>query len=74
MNSYMINVTEVEELQNTTNVAELERIFQKAKSTIVNGEVVILARRQKEKVDKFDEITTLDDLEEYRKTVFKYLV
>jgi hypothetical protein len=74
MNPYVINVTEVEELQNTSNVDELERIFQKAKSTIVNGELVILARKQKERLEKFNEISTLEDLEEYQKTVLKYLI
>ena len=73
MNSYVINVTEVENLQHTSDSAELERIFSRARSTIVNGEPVILARKQSERMEKFDEITTLDDLEDYRKTVFKYL-
>ena len=74
MNSYLINVTEVENLQKTRDVDELERIFIKAKSTIVNGESVILARVQQERTEKFDELTTLSDLDEYRKSVFKYLV
>jgi hypothetical protein len=73
MNSYLINVGEVENLQNTKDVDELERIFLKAKSTIVNGESVILVRKQKETTEKFDELTTLTDLDEYRKMVFKYL-
>lgn len=74
MNSFWINVTEVESLQKTHDVDELERIFSKAKSTIVNGESVILARKQNERTEKFDELTTLPDLEEYRRSVFKYLV
>lgn len=74
MNSFWINVTEVESLQITHDVDELERIFSKAKSTIVNGESVILARKQNERTEKFDELTTLPDLEEYRRSVFKYLV
>jgi hypothetical protein len=74
MNSYWINVTEVENLQKTHDVDELERIFSKAKSTIVNGESVVLARKQNERTEKFDELTTLPDLEEYRRSVFKYLV
>ena len=73
MNSYLINVTEVENLQNTGDVDELERIFSRAKSTIVNGESVILARIINKGVEKFDELTTLPDLDEYRKSVFKYL-
>ena len=74
MNNYMINVAEVENLQNTRDVDELERIFSRAKSTIVNGESVILARIKKEGIEKFDELTTLPDLDEYRKSVFKYLL
>ena len=74
MNSYWINVTEVETLQKTHDVDELERIFSRAKSTVVNGESVILARLQNGRTEKFDELTTLEDLEEYRRSVFKYLV
>jgi hypothetical protein len=74
MNSFLINVSEIEDLQNTNDVDELERIFQKAKSTIVNGASVFLARKQEGKMEKFDELTTLEDLEQYQKTVFKYLV
>ena len=68
MNSFWINVTEVESLQKTHDVDELERIFSKAKSTIVNGESVILARKQNERTEKFDELmhtaqpTELDSL------------
>ena len=74
MNSYLINIGEVEELQKTHDVDELERIFSRAKSTIVNGETVILARVQKEKAEKFDELSTLSDLELYRDSVLKYLI
>ena len=74
MSPYLINVNEVENLQMTHDVDELERIFYRAKSSIVNGETVVLARIQNERTEKFDELTTLPDLEEYRRTVFKYLV
>lgn len=69
MQEYVINVAEIEELQTIRNTGELEKIFERAKSTIVNGERVILVRRK----EKFDELTTEEDLEKYREHVFKYL-
>ena len=74
MGDYVINVTQIEDLQTTQNVDELQRIFKKAKSAIVNGEQVLLVRKYKDgRSEKFDELSTLEDLELYRKTVFKYL-
>ena len=74
MKEYVIDVGKVEELQTINNRNELETIFDRANSTIVNGEKVVLVRKQKNgKAEKFDELTTQADLEEYRKSVFKYL-
>ena len=74
MNDYTINVTQVEELQTISNTPALERIFNKAKSTIVNGAKVILVRKDKDaNAYKFDEMDTLEALEEYKNQVFKYL-
>lgn len=73
MTDYVINVTKIEELQVLNDVNELQNIFSKAKSAIVNGANVILVRKSKSATEKFDEITTLEDLERYRKQVFKYL-
>ena len=74
MNEFLINVGTIEELQTIKDIDELEKIFTKAKSTIVNGEAVVLIRKDKNGVAlKFDELTTLEDLELYRKTVFRYL-
>ena len=74
MTDYTINVTQIEELQTINNTDELERIFAKAKSAIVNGANVILVRKETSgKVNKFDEKGTLDELEEYRTQVFKYI-
>lgn len=71
---YEINVTEVEELQMINNLAELEQIFSKAKSIIVQGETVVLLRKNTDgSIYKFEEITTETDLENYKETVFKYL-
>ncbi len=53
---------------------QLENIFQRAKSTIVNGEKVVLVRKTAtDKGQKFDELSTLEDLQQYKKMVFKYL-
>lgn len=74
MNDYTINVTQIEELQTISNIDELETIFTRAKSTIVNGAKVILIRKEVSgKVNKFDEMDTLEDLEKYRERVFRYL-
>ena len=74
MTDYTINVTQIEDLQTTNNTDELENIFTRAKSAIVNGVKVILVRKDaKGKASKFDEMDTLDTLESYRKGVFKYL-
>jgi hypothetical protein len=74
MQDYTINVTQIEELQTINNTNELETIFARAKSAIVNGAKVILVRREVSgKENKFDEMDTLDTLEAYKKDVFKYL-
>jgi len=74
MNEFEINVTEVEELQMTKSIADLEQIFSKSKSIIVQGETVALVRKNTDgSTYKFDELTTEADLDKYRQTVFKYL-
>ncbi len=74
MPEYIINVNEVEDLQMTSNTAELELMFNRAKSTVVQGGTVILTRQYAEgRIENFDELTTEADLEVYRQTVFKYL-
>jgi len=74
MTDYTINVGQIEELQTINNTDELENIFTRAKSAIVNGAKVILVRKDPAgKMSKFDEMDTLDTLEVYRKGVFKYL-
>ena len=74
MQDYTINVTQIEELQTISNTDELETIFTRAKSAIVNGAKVILVRKEVSgKTNKFDEMDTLDDLETYRERVFRYL-
>lgn len=74
MREYVIDVSRIEELQTLNDKDELAKIFFKAQSTIVNGEIVILVRKNKQGVaQKFDELSTLDDLNRYKKSVFKYL-
>jgi hypothetical protein len=74
MREYEINVSRIEELQTLKDRHELENIFTRAKSTIVNGEKVFLVRKSPSSPpQKFDELTTLQDLQQYKKAVFKYL-
>lgn len=74
MQEYKIDVAKIEELQTVNNTLALDRIFKKAKETIVNGEAVWLMRKQPHgQMEKFDELTTLDDLQQYKKSVYKYL-
>jgi len=71
---FIIDVSRIEELQTLNDVHELEKIFSKAQSTIVNGEQVILVRKTLSgSTQKFDEISNLEELKQYRDTVFKYL-
>ena len=74
MREYIINVTKVEEWQTIKNLDELDRVFSRAKTTIVNGEKVLLVRSNSNGTsEKFDEFTTLEELAEYRNRVYKYL-
>ena len=74
MAEYSINVSEVEDLQTISNVAELNQMFARAQSTVVQGGTVVLVRRTPDgSVYKFDEITTEADVENYKQMVFKYL-
>ena len=74
MQDYKINVTEIEELQMIENIAELDRVFAKAHSAIVNGAAVVLYRKTvNQQDDVFDTITTEGDLEVYKAGVYKYL-
>lgn len=74
MSEYIINVTKIEELQTMRNLDALELIFERAKRTIVQGGTVVLVRKTADgQTIKFDDISNENDLDEYRKTVFKYL-
>jgi hypothetical protein len=74
MADYEINVGEVEDYQMTRNMIQLEQIFTRAKSTVVQGGTVILLRKYADgRSEKFDELTSEGDLEAYREKVYKYL-
>lgn len=74
MREYVIDVSKIEELQTLNDKDELEAIFFRANSTIVNGEKVIVVRKNKTgKSEKFDEMSTQEELEQYKKRVFRYL-
>ena len=73
MQAYEIDVTEIEALQTIANLRALDKIFMRAAQTIVGGEKVVLVRSTGNRKEKFDEITTPEDLEVYKKGVYKYL-
>jgi hypothetical protein len=74
MEEFIISVGKIEELQMLNDRPALDAIFYKAKTTIVNGEKVALVRetRTGEKY-RFEEISNLSDLEDYKNTVYKYV-
>lgn len=74
MQEYTINVSKVEELQMLNDTDELDRMFTKAHSTVVQGGRVALLRQNADgSAFEFDEITSEEDLKQYKHEVFKYL-
>jgi hypothetical protein len=74
MEDFVIVVNRIEELQQIEDRQELERIFDKAKRTIVGGLDVILVREDRSgKQEKFQTFSNEHDFEEYRRKVFKFL-
>jgi hypothetical protein len=74
MQDYIINVGAVEEWQTLGDTHALEQVFQRAKSTLVNGAEVHLLRKDRSgSGEPFETFTTLEDLEAYRLRVFRYL-
>lgn len=74
MEEYTIYVNQVEEWQTVNDTAALDTIFQRAKRNLVGGGTVTLVRKNPGgRTDKFDELSTLEDLEAYRKNVYKNL-
>lgn len=74
MEDYIINVGQIEDLQMINDIAGLDTIFQRAKRIVVGGGIVALVRQQRGgREDRFESFSTLEDLEAYRKNVYKYL-
>lgn len=74
MEDYIINVGQIEELQTINDINSLDIIFQRAKRTIVGGGIVALVRQQRNgQTDRFEEFSTPEDLDVYKKNVYKYL-
>jgi hypothetical protein len=74
MDELEINVNQVEEFQMINNAVELELIFKRAKSTVIQGGTVVLLRANSDGSSyKVDEITSENELKTYKEKVFKYL-
>lgn len=74
MQDYIINVTQIEELQTLNDRDALDNIFERAQRTVVGGASVVLVRQQPNgQTDKFDTITTEQDLSAYKTNIYKYL-
>jgi hypothetical protein len=74
MQDYIINVTQIEELQTLNDRDGLDNIFERAQRAVVGGASVELVRQQSNgQTDKFDSITTEQDLSVYKTNVYKYL-
>jgi hypothetical protein len=74
MSEYIITVNQIEEYQTLNDKKSLDAIFRKAQSAVVGGEVVALVRQNPNGQSyRFEEISTLEDLNEYKKKVYKYV-
>lgn len=74
MSEYIINVGQIEEYQMLNDRRSLDAIFRKAQSTVVGGEIVALVRQNPNGQSyRFEEISTLEDLNAYKKNVYKYV-
>ena len=74
MEDYIINVGKVEEMQMIKDIPALDELFQRAKRVLVGGGTVALVREQRNGGSyRFEEFTNLEDFEQYKKNVYKYL-
>ena len=74
MQEYIINVSEIEDLQTLRDTDALDLIFTKAERTIVGGGAVVLQRKSPNaKPERFEEFTNAADLADYKKGFYKYL-
>jgi hypothetical protein len=74
MEDLVIAVNNIEEWQNLNDTNSLGKIFRRAQSVLVGGGKVVLERVQPSgERYKFEEFTSLEDLEAYKKNVYKYI-
>lgn len=74
MQDYMINVSQIEELQTLNDRDALDNIFERAQRVVVGGGTVILVRPNPNgQREKFDSLSTEGDLTAYKNNVYKYL-
>ena len=74
MEDYIISVGKVEEWQMTNDTAALDAVFDRAKRVLVGGGVAALVRELRTgEVYRFEEFSTLEELEKYRKGVYRWL-
>lgn len=74
MAEYIIYVGQIEEFQMLNDRQSLDAVFRKAQSAVVGGEVVALVRKNPNGESyRFEEISTLEDLNEYKRNVYKYV-
>jgi hypothetical protein len=74
MEDLVISVNNIEEWQTLNDTASLGQVFRRARSVLVGGGKVVLERIQPSGEHyKCEEFTNLEDLETYKKNVFKYL-
>jgi hypothetical protein len=74
MEDLVIAVNNIEEWQTLNDTASLGKVFRRAQSVLVGGGKVVLERVQPSgQRYKFEEFTSLEDLDAYKKNVYKYL-
>jgi len=74
MQELEIDVTQIEEWQTIQDIDSLDRIFMRAQQVLTGGGAVHLVRKHVSgQSHKFDELSTLEELNVYRQSVYKYL-
>jgi len=74
MEDLVISVNAIEEWQTLNDTNSLGKVFRRAQSVLVGGGKVMLERTQPGgQRYRFDEFTNLEDLEAYKKNVYKYI-
>lgn len=74
MEDLVIAVNNIEEWQTLNDTNSLGKIFRRAQSVLVGGGKVVLERVQPSgERYKFEEFTSLEDLDAYKKNVYKYV-